>query len=729
MSLPCAAHGPAPSRDIVCHQGIRGALLCALTTLAVFVGGVTGPAAPAAPHRLAPAWPGEHWPTNAPEAVGLSPAKLAELATRVGGRGCVVRQGFLVFSWGNANQSGDVASAFKPVLSTLLLMAVQDGLLASADDRLSAVEPRLRELNNGKDSEITWRHLASQLSGYGLTERPGEAYSYNDYALTLYYDTLMNRVFQQPPDEVLQQRLAGPLQFEDRATFFAFGTQDRPGRLAMSCRDFARIGLLYLRQGQWRGRSLVRGDLIQQALNSPIAANTPLSKGNRAAMLPGQRTLGGKFNITPVGPGYYSFNWWLNGTNAEGQRLLVDAPSDVRIASGHGGKRVLYLVPSDELIVCWNDSVVDDHDQSPGNPGTKMNQAARLIRDMVTARPGPIAAATPAAATQAIEQPRMALTNTPAATRTSTVLGIAGTQFTINGQPKFLLGVSYYGALGAPGLFVDADLEDAALHGFNWIRVWANWRAFAANAAAVDGEGRPVGDGLAKLKRLMSECDRRGMIVDISLSRGNGVTGPSRLQTLEAHQRAVETLVTELQPWRNWYLDLSNERNIRDARYASFEDLTALRRRVRALDPARLVTASQGGDISREETRRYVEAGVDFLTPHRPRSAETPGTTEAATRQLLAWAKTAGREMPVHHQEPFRRGYQRGWNPTPADFMADLKAARDGGAAGWCFHNGDERNNGDGQPRRSFDLRTKRLFEQLDSGERKFLEALKASDK
>src|SRR2546429_4550025 len=27
--------------------------------------------------------------------------------------------------------------------------------------------------------------------------------------------------------------------------------------------------------------------------------------------------------------------------------------------------------------------------------------------------------------------------------------------------------------------------------GFNWIRVWANWRAFGADAAAVDGAGRP----------------------------------------------------------------------------------------------------------------------------------------------------------------------------------------------------------------------------------------------
>src|SRR5262249_53597100 len=45
------------------------------------------------------------------------------------------------------------------------------------------------------------------------------------------------------------------------------------------------------------------------------------------------------------------------------------------------------------------------------------------------------------------------------------------------------------------------------------------------------------------------------------------------------------------------------------------------------------------------------------------------------------------------------------------------KGALAGGAAGWCWHNGDGRAAKDGRPRRSFDLREKRLFEQLDEEE------------
>ncbi|MBE0542618.1 MAG: serine hydrolase [Verrucomicrobia bacterium] len=326
-------------------------------------------------------FPDAHWETRTPDEAGLSREKLDALKELVGGRGCVVRHGYMVYSWGDQTRSSDVASAFKPVLSTLLLMAVQDGLLNSVDELVADFEPRLKSLNNGKDASITWRHLASQTSGYGLAEPSGAAYSYNDFALALYYDTLTRKVFKTNGTEVLRERLAEPLQFEDAFTFNAFRRPDRDGRLALSVRDFARIGLLYLRGGQWRDHQLIQPEFIQMAINSPIPAGTPLTSGREADMLPGQHSIGGTRNITRVGPGYYSFNWWLNRTNKAGQRLYVDAPPDTYVASGHGGKRALWIFPSLDLIVSWNDSPIDDHDQSPGDPNSKCNQAARLMAE------------------------------------------------------------------------------------------------------------------------------------------------------------------------------------------------------------------------------------------------------------------------------------------------------------------------------------------------------------
>lgn len=645
-------------------------------------------------------YPGKAWETRTPEALGLSRVKLDALRDLVGGRGCVVRHGYMVYSWGDQSKSSDVASAMKPVISTLLLFALQEGRFPGLDTPVANFEPRLKTLNGGKDGAITWRHLASQTSGYGLVESPGQAYSYNDFALALYYDTLTEKVFGTNGTELLRTRLAEPLQFQDDYTFNAFGPGDRPGRLALSVRDFTRFGLLYLRNGEWNGRSLVKPELARMAVSSPIPSGTPLTSGKEANMLPDQRSVGGSRNITPVGPGYYSFNWWLNRTNKSGQHLFVDAPADACVASGHGGMRTLWVIPSLDLVVCWNDSPIDDHDQSPGNPQTRINQAAKLIRESVS-------------------------NESPTHAPHTTVLGIKGSQFTVNGQPRFLTGASYYGGLGAPEEFVRQDLDELEKSGFNWIRVWANWGASENNLSAFDADGKPREPFLTKLQWLVGECDRRGMLVDVTLSRGDSGAGQPQMLGLTAHRQAVETIVSALKAHRNWYLDLSNERNIRDKRYTSTDDLKNLRELARRLDSDLLVTASHGGDIDPEELSGYLNTvGVDFIAPHRPRDIGSPRQTEAATRNYLKRMRDLGRVAPVLYQEPFRRGYGD-WTPMAEDFIVDARGALAGGAAGWCFHNGSGGPKGDDQPR-SFDLRKKRLLDQLDAQEQKAIKGLQS---
>ncbi len=307
----------------------------------------------------------------------------------------------------------------------------------------------------------------------------------------------------------------------------------------------------------------------------------------------------------------------------------------------------------------------------------------------------------------------------------ATVLGVRGTHFTLGEKPVFLVGISYYGALGARDEFVRRDLDDMQRVGFNWVRVWATWAAFQNNVSAMDAQGKPQEPFMTRLEGLVAECDRRGMVVDITLSRGREPDG--LLPSAKALQRAVETLVRTLRSYRNWYLDMANERNIRDPRYVSFEDLKLLRERVKRLDPHRLVTASHGGDISPDDLRRYLfTARVDFITPHRPRNQRSPQQTAARTRKYLAEMKKLGRTVPVHYQEPFRRGFQpRRWEPPAAAFIEDLEQSIRGGAAGWCFHNGDQKDRPGGKPRRSFDMRVQRLFDQFNPVERTVLDGIR----
>jgi hypothetical protein len=295
------------------------------------------------------------------------------------------------------------------------------------------------------------------------------------------------------------------------------------------------------------------------------------------------------------------------------------------------------------------------------------------------------------------------------------VLGVEGTRFTVDGKPTFLLGFSYYGALGAPEGFIEKDLDDLRARGFSWFRVWATWNAYGGDVSAVDADGAPRQPFLKRLLTLVAEADKRGMVVDVTLTRGEG------LPTQAAHLRAVGTLAEALRPYRNVYIDLANERDVRDARYVSPQELGELRARIRAIDPGRLVTASS--DLPGDAADFLATTGIDFLSPHRGRYEGSPAETEEATREYLRRLRKAGHAMPVHYQEPFRRGYGD-WQPELNDFLTDLRGAVRGGAAGWCFHNGGTKGDANGRPRRSFDLRPEegRLMDQLDPVERAVVE-------
>jgi hypothetical protein len=301
-------------------------------------------------------------------------------------------------------------------------------------------------------------------------------------------------------------------------------------------------------------------------------------------------------------------------------------------------------------------------------------------------------------------------------TATKTKLGIDHTAFTINNKHAFLYGISYYGALGAPELFIQKDLADIKESGFNWIRIWANWPGTDGDISAVDDTGNPVNTYMNKLKWIIQQCDMAGIIVDVTLAHGNNKDGRS-LKTIGAHERAVGSIITALKPYRNWYLDLANERDVGDSRFVSFKDLKRMRETVRRLYSELLVTASAGNDINYEDLNSYINnVKVDFISPHRPRTAESASQTAAKTGEYLAWMKKLGRAVPINCQEPFRRGYTD-WQPVMEDYITDLFGAKKAGAAGWCFHNGDQRTDPERKPGRSFDLHEKRLFDQLDPQE------------
>ena len=312
--------------------------------------------------RAEAVFPGAKWEVREARAVGLDGDGLRLFAAELGGRGCVVRQGFLVHTWGDAAKRGDVASAAKPVYAHFLLRAIEEKKAGGLDEPVASLEPRLA----GKDRSITWRHLVNQTSCYGVGERPGEAFDYSDWQMALFWDLLFLRVYgttyQSVDERVLRAELTDLIGCEDEPTFLAFGVKDRPGRLAISPRDFARFGLLYLRGGRWGEKQLLTPEHVKLATSTPLPNLVPRTRGEAAAMLPGQRSIGGKNNQTDH-LGSYSYLWWTNGVDREGRRHWEGVPEDAYGCLGHGGKRAMVAIPSLDLVVSWNDSKVDGRER------------------------------------------------------------------------------------------------------------------------------------------------------------------------------------------------------------------------------------------------------------------------------------------------------------------------------------------------------------------------------
>ena len=330
-------------------------------------------------------FPVSGWNETDPASVGMRTTGLDALAQRMQGNGCVIRFGKLVYSWGDITTPIDVFSACKPVITHFLFLALEQGRITDVDELASEYEPRLLDINAGlghKDRAITLRHLGNQISCYGVEEAPGTAFDYNDWQLALLIDILFLRIYGVPYESwdraLLEPLLTGPLGCEDGPTLLAYGAAYRQGRVAMSVRDFARFGLLYLNEGNWNGQQLLARHFARRAISEPVPNSIPRAGMNAAEMIQGQRSLGSEAIPDNQSDHYgsYSWCWWLNGLDVRGRRYWPDGPPDAFCGLGdENGRRGLAVLPSRELIVSWNDTVLDDYPAEP-HP---LNECLRLL--------------------------------------------------------------------------------------------------------------------------------------------------------------------------------------------------------------------------------------------------------------------------------------------------------------------------------------------------------------
>ncbi len=327
------------------------------------------------------AFPGTHWAQRDPAAAGLDGAQLDELAGLLGGRGCVVKDGYVVKAWGDQAQRGDWASSAKPVLSTMLFFAIEEGLVKGVDQPVADFGWPLKE----KDRTMTFRHLGAMTSGYARPEPPGAAWSYNDYAIQLYQLTLFDKVYKADPKAVCEDpRRLGGLGLEDGLKFSS------KRRLSASVRDFARIGWFWLNRGRWGDQQLLPQRYFDEYMKPQVPADLPNTQKAATDDYLGIGTYGGDSDHFAIcGPGIYGFNWWFNGTGRRHPNALTwpTAPADTVMTIGVRGNCSAMMPGLGLLPVSANGNWGE---LSPGDASARMNRVLGFLAASAGYRaPGP----------------------------------------------------------------------------------------------------------------------------------------------------------------------------------------------------------------------------------------------------------------------------------------------------------------------------------------------------
>jgi CubicO group peptidase (beta-lactamase class C family) len=331
-------------------------------------------------------FPAKHWEQRTPEQAGMDGAKLDQLRDRLmtladhrrngptaqdpRSDGCIIKDGYLVYSWGDLTHKFNWYSASKPVLSTLLFFAIQQGRLKGVDDLIVDQGWDLAP----KDRTMSFAHLANMVSGYTLPEPPGAAYAYNDFAIHLYALSLDRSLGGRRLNLPIAECLAD-LGLEDGEVF---GNRHKGYGVVTSARDFARIGWFWLNRGAWNGRQVLAREFLDKYCRPHVPPDLPVSPCQDTDDYLQIGSYGGTSNQHAYGPGLYGFNWWFNAISPRTHQLnWPDAPADTLAALGFGGNR-MFIIPSRNLVIAahghWGPS-------EPGKRDGQINTSLSLLME------------------------------------------------------------------------------------------------------------------------------------------------------------------------------------------------------------------------------------------------------------------------------------------------------------------------------------------------------------
>jgi CubicO group peptidase (beta-lactamase class C family) len=284
--------------------------------------------------------------------------------------GVIVRRGYIVAEWGEPLRVDMTHSVTKSMLSSVIGVAFDRGMIRSLDEPVRDSVPPVQIYGKPEfvylfdtphNRTITWDHLLRQTSDWEGTlwgkpdwaDRPGDkpaewltrprnkagtVYKYNDVRVNALALAALN-VWRRPLPQVLKETIMDPIGASNTWRWVGYdnswvvldgaivqsvsGGGHWGGGMFINAYDMARFGYLTLRRGKWKERQLLSTQWVDRAL-------TP----------------------TPAEPGYGFMNWYNN----RDRKLLPSAPASAFAHVGNG-TNMIYVDPENDLVavVRWID--------------------------------------------------------------------------------------------------------------------------------------------------------------------------------------------------------------------------------------------------------------------------------------------------------------------------------------------------------------------------------------
>jgi len=346
---------------------ITGLIICSVIIVSCYLNSVANQPKET---KLEMYWPTINWKAASPEGLGLDSSRLQSMVNKIRNdmptidSFLVIRHGYIAAEeyYGSYNETSKhhIYSCTKSVMSTLIGIAIDDGKIPSVDSKVLDLIPSHRPNTTSPwKEEITLENLLTMTSGIdarddypdnwlwldrmlasedavqycldlNVTVKPGTVFKYtnaNSHLLSAVLEESTGRTTL----EYAKEKLFTPLGIYD-----VTWKNDISGRmwgfygLYLRPRDMAKIGYIFLHDGEWDGDQIVPISWVREAA----------SKKTDADLFPG-----------------YGYHWWTG--------------NNFYCAMGYAGQ-FIYIFPEQDLII-----VFTGHGQENwGNPQT-------LVRDYV----------------------------------------------------------------------------------------------------------------------------------------------------------------------------------------------------------------------------------------------------------------------------------------------------------------------------------------------------------